>query len=75
MITCKDCRHWERIAESCRGECSSESFIDLYSDSDDEIESVPKDGLGHGGYETFDIWITGEDFGCIHGINKEEKHG
>lgn len=65
MITCKECKHWQRNDETPMGECLSDKFE--YGGTSD----IEKDGLIYWDYEGYHAGFhTGEDFGCIHGEAK-----
>lgn len=62
---CKTCVHWTFAEESpdCRcGDCNCPKF----SGGQYREEEMHKDELFVGAYDDFLVFITGEDFGCIH---------
>jgi len=62
---CKTCKYWT-LAEECPdcqcGDCACPKF----GGGQYREEKMQKDELFVGAYDDFLVFITGEDFGCVH---------
>lgn len=67
---CKNCSCWVRRGNSdAYGKCKSEKF--LYQETDEDSK---KDELIYWDYESYSAGFkTGENFGCIHFVKKEQE--
>lgn len=70
--TCKNCKFWERESHEefekpkCYGQCSNPAFV--YGP---DSNNYPKNGLTYWDSEAYAAGFrTGEDFGCIHFLEK-----
>lgn len=75
MVKCKDCKYWTRYeGENQRfGKCEN-SKIEYGSENTYGQLYYTDDQLLYEDYEQYNAsFCTGQNFGCIHGIEKQEK--
>jgi len=83
VIKCKDCMYWKRYTANQRiwfyrpdfiGQCACLKFVYLHQkdhNGESMCNQTPQNGLGYWDAQSQHArFETGEDFGCIHGIQK-----